>query len=99
MRIRVVLSILLVTAMVVGACWLWSHSQPSLGQRPFSGTRIWGGRCAAAAAWCIGHALLAGWTLPTIYRPRPVFIGAAVFSGGIGILGAVTAAGLLLACR
>lgn len=92
-------SIMLATAMLVGACWLWSQSAPTLGQRPFESARVWGARCAAIAAWAAAHALLAGWTLPAVYRSRPVFIGAAVCSGGIGVLGAVTAAGLLLACR
>lgn len=95
----IAISILLATGTLIGACWLWAHAEPAMGQRSFEPARVWGTRCAALASVLIAHALLAGWTLPRIYRSRPVYIGAALCSGGIGVLGSVAAAGLLLACR
>jgi hypothetical protein len=95
----VAFSILLATGMLIGACWLWTASQPRLGQRPFETAWVCGIRCASAAVWLLGHAVLAGVALPLIYRPRPFYSGAALCSGGVGVLSAVAAAGLLLASR
>lgn len=93
----VALSILLATAAMVGACWLWAGAQPTLGQRSYSAAWTGGMRCGAIAAILAGHALLAGVTFPAIYRPRGVYAGAALCLGGVGVIGAVAAAGLLLA--
>ena len=98
-EIRIALGIVLATTMGVGACWLWAYAQPNFGQRPFESARVWCARCAAITAWFAAHALLAGWTLPLIYRRRPVYIGAAVCGVGVSVLGAVSAGALMLACR
>lgn len=90
---------ILATAMVIGACWFWSMSYPSPGQRSFEIARVWSPRCAAIAAWAIGHAALAGICFPRLYQPRGIYLGAAACSGGVGVLSMVCAVALLLACR
>lgn len=91
--------VVLATSMLVGACWLWAHSSPTLGERAYTSAWSGGMRCAAVAVIFVAHAVLAGLVLPGVYRPRSAYAGAALCTGGIGILGAVAAAGLLLAGR
>lgn len=91
--------IALATSMLVGACWLWAHSHHSLGERAYSSTWVGGMRCASVALILAAHALLAGVVIPSVYRPRTVYSGAALCTGGMGILGGVAALGLLFAGR